>query len=138
LCRRKLPPNTTADVWNTHAWFLVDCPDITARDPASAVRLAEQAVALDPTEGKYWNTLGVARYRAGDWVGAVTALDKSRSLSGDNAYDWFFLALAHCQLGHADEAQDCYVRAVRRLDSLSAQPEDLIRYREEAATLLNR
>ena len=138
LCRRDLPAGAGADVCNTFAWFLVDCPETTARDPARAVALAERAVALDPGVGRYWNTLGVARYRVGDWAGAVAALEESMARGGGNAYDWFFLALAHWQLGHAHEARDWYARAVRRLDSLPAPPEDLLRYREEAAALLDK
>jgi tetratricopeptide (TPR) repeat protein len=138
LCHREIPPDAGADVWNTFAWFLVDCPDTAARDPARAVGLAERAVALDPGVGRYWDTLGVARYRVGDWAGAVAALEESMARGGGNAYDWFFLALAHWQLGHAHEARDWYARAVRRLDSLPAPPEDLLRYREEAAALLDK
>jgi tetratricopeptide (TPR) repeat protein len=137
LCHREVPPDAGADVRNVLAWILVDCPDTAARDPARAVGLAERAVALEPGVGKYWNTLGVARYRAGDWAGAVAALEKSVALGGGNAYDWFFLALAHGRLGHADEARDWYARAVRRMDALPARHEDLLRYREEAAALLN-
>jgi tetratricopeptide (TPR) repeat protein/tRNA A-37 threonylcarbamoyl transferase component Bud32 len=136
LCHQDLPPGAGADARNTFAWLLVDCPDTTVRDPARAVGLAKQAVALDPEDGRYWNTLGVARYRVGDYPGAVAALEKSMALSGGSAYDWFFLALAHGRLGHGQEARDWYARAVRRLDSLPAPPEDLLRYRAEAAALL--
>jgi tetratricopeptide (TPR) repeat protein len=136
LCRHDPPPAAGADVWNTFAWILVDCPDPAARDPSRAVRLAERAAALDPEVGAYWDTLGVARYRAGDWAGAVAALEKSRGLGSDEARTWLFLALAHERLGHADEARRWYDRAVGYLNSLPFPPEDLVRYREEAAALL--
>jgi tetratricopeptide (TPR) repeat protein len=136
LCRRGLPTGAGADLCNTFAWFLVDSPETTARDPARAVVLAERAVSLDPGAGNYWNTLGLARYRAGDFAGAIAALEESMSRGGGSAYDWFFLALAHWRLGHADEACGWYRRAVKQLKSLPAPPEDLLRYRDEAAGLL--
>ena len=51
--------------------------------------------------GDYWNTLGVAHYRAGAWQTATTCLERSMTLrKGGDAYDWLFLAMAHWQLGH--------------------------------------
>ena len=37
---------------------------------------------LKPDVGSYRNTLGVARYRAGDYDGAIEALEKSMELHG--------------------------------------------------------
>src|SRR4051812_32468876 len=85
---------------NGFAWFLATYPDATFRDPKKAVELARQAVELAPTIATNWNTLGVARYRARDWKIAVEALHKAMKLhEGGDAYDWFFLAMAHWQLG---------------------------------------
>ena len=39
-----------------------------------AVELATKAVELAPEGGPYWNTLGVARYRAEDWRAAIEAI----------------------------------------------------------------
>ena len=57
--------------WNTLAWKLATDSDINQRDPAEAVRLAEKAVATDPKNSSYLTTLGVARYRTGDFGGAI-------------------------------------------------------------------
>jgi tetratricopeptide (TPR) repeat protein len=137
LCRVACRYDYEADVLNTFAWFLADSPDPTARDPALAADFAERAVAKEPGCGNYWNTLGVALYRAGRWAAAVAALEKSMELKGaGNPYDWFFLAMAHRRLGHGDQARDWFGKATRALDRIPEQPEDLLRYREEAAALL--
>ena len=100
-----------ADVHNDLAWLLATCPDAKMRDFPKAVALARRAVELAPKEG-YWNTLGVAHYRAGDWKASVAALEKSMELGhGGGAIDWFFLAMAHWRLGHSDEARTWYEKA---------------------------
>jgi formylglycine-generating enzyme required for sulfatase activity/S1-C subfamily serine protease len=102
-----------AGAHNTLAWLLATCPDVKLRDPQQAVKLAKKAVQLAPKEGIYWNTLGVAHYRAGDWKAAVAALDKSRDLNkGGDADTWLFLAMAHHELGNHDEARKRYDQAL--------------------------
>ena len=55
----------------------------------------------------------MAHYRAGDWKASLTALEKSMELrKGGDSFDWFFLAMAHWQLGEKDEAREWYDRAV--------------------------
>src|SRR5262249_4762171 len=49
------------------AWHLATCPDAKFRDASKAVALAKQAVELAPKEREFWNTLGAAHYRAGNW-----------------------------------------------------------------------
>ena len=91
---------------NNLAWLLAGRPEAAPHDPARAVELAEQAVAMAPAAGAYWNTLGVAHYRAGDWAAAVDALEESMRLrSGGDPYDWLFLAMARQRLGDAAEAR---------------------------------
>jgi WD40 repeat protein len=62
---------------NNLAWLLATCPDAKYRDAPRAVELANQAVALAPQDAVYWNTLGVAHYRAREFAEAVAALAKS-------------------------------------------------------------
>src|SRR5262249_54030732 len=57
------------------AWLLATSADPKRRDPRQAVAEAQRAVDLDPKNGKYWNTLGVAHYRDGNWRAAVDALE---------------------------------------------------------------
>src|SRR5262249_29186881 len=62
---------------NDLAWLLVTLADATFHDPRRAVALAERAVAQVPRNANYWNTLGVAHYRAGDYPAAWAALEKA-------------------------------------------------------------
>src|SRR5262249_51402170 len=90
---------THAEAHIALAWLLATCPDAKVRDPAQAVTLARQAIQLAPKEKNYWQTLGVAHYRAGDWKAAIGALDKSVELRrGGDAVDRLFLAMAHQKL----------------------------------------
>jgi len=110
-----------------------------------AVELAKEAVERAPKEENHWNTLGVAHYRAGNWKAAVEALNKSRELrKGDDAFDLFFLAMAHWRLGQKYDALKWYKQAVQWVEknneALATNPgwsEELRRFRAEAKELLN-
>jgi tetratricopeptide (TPR) repeat protein len=122
--------------YNQYAWFLATCPDGKLRKPSQAVELAKKATELAPKVGNHWNTLGVAYYRAGDWQATARALEKSIALrQGGDAYDWLFLAMAHWQLGHHEEARQWYHRAIAWIDKNKRQDEELSRFRAEARTL---
>ena len=93
-CHRRaveLDPKS-AGTHNTLAWALLTCPDPKLRDPAAALRHAETAVELSPSRS-CWQTLAWARYRTGDWKGAVAAMTKVTEL-GSPGYsrEWFLLA----------------------------------------------
>jgi serine/threonine protein kinase/Flp pilus assembly protein TadD len=118
------------------AWLLATATDHKFRDPARAVALGKRAVMLDPNDGHPWNTLGVAQYRAGDWKAAVVGLEKSLELRGGDAFDWFYLAMAHWQLGDKKQARQWYDKAVSWIDKAKPQAEDYMRLRVEAQALL--
>jgi tetratricopeptide (TPR) repeat protein len=121
---------------NNGAWLLATHPDPRRRDPGRAVALARRAVELDPDEGDYWNTLGVAQYRAGDWNGAIAALEKSVALQGYNSYVGFFLAMARWQRGERDAARRLYDQTVEWMKTAKPNDKELRRFRAEAAVLL--
>jgi eukaryotic-like serine/threonine-protein kinase len=125
---------THAGAQNDLAWMLVTFPDPCLGDPVRAVELAGKAVAAAPENGTYWNTLGVARYRAGDWTGAITALEESRRLlaNGQDSFNTFFLALAHWRLGDSDSARRRYAEAVHWMDRYEPNDAELVRFRQEA------
>jgi tetratricopeptide (TPR) repeat protein len=66
------PPYDARD-YNDLAWVLATCSDPKVADGRRAVELARKAVELAPDDRNYWNTLGVAYSRIGDWKGAVQA-----------------------------------------------------------------
>ena len=92
---------------NNLAWLLSTCTDASVRDPERAVELAKNAVEVEPNNGMYWNTLGVAHYRAGNWKTAIEALTKSMELLAgqSKSFNTFFLAMAHWQVGDKPQAR---------------------------------
>jgi tetratricopeptide (TPR) repeat protein len=116
-------------------------PEAKYRNPDEALKQAQRAVELRPDIRQGWNALGIARYRRGDWKSAVTALEKSVELGkGGFWFDWFFLAMAHWQLGHKEEARKWYDQAIRwlerekqELSRKKPQEAQYRRYRAEAA-----
>jgi serine/threonine protein kinase/Flp pilus assembly protein TadD len=132
----RLKPDS-ATYHNTLAWFLATCPDLKLRHPGQAVAHAKKAVELKPGDGHPWNTLGAAHYRSGAWKAGVEALMKGVQLrQGGDSFDFFFLAMAHWQLGEKDKARAWYDRAVAWMDKNSPQNEELKRFRAEATALL--
>jgi serine/threonine protein kinase/tetratricopeptide (TPR) repeat protein len=133
-----------APACNSLAWLLATVPEVKLRDAQRAVELAKKATELAPQQGAFWNTLGAARYRAGDWKAAVAALNKSMALrQGGDADDWLFLAMAKWQLGDHDAARRHYDQAVQWLEnnnpegpSAGTNAEELHRFRSEAAAVL--
>lgn len=122
---------------NNLAWYLAVRPEPSSGDVAEAVALAKKAVKLAPRVGIYWNTLGVAHYRAGHWKEALTALAESmRIRNGGSPHDWFVLAMVHWRLGHRAEAQQWYNRAVSAMGQDEGQPTELQMFRDEAASTL--
>ncbi len=126
------------------AWLLATCPELKLRNPVRAVQLARKTVDLFPREGRYWLTLGVAQYRAGDWKAALDALNRSLELrQGGDAGDWFFLALTHQKLGNHHTARKWYDQAAQWLERNEAvlakdppRAEELRRFRAEAEEVL--
>jgi serine/threonine protein kinase/WD40 repeat protein/tetratricopeptide (TPR) repeat protein len=127
---------------NNVAWKLATGP-APERNAALAVRLARFSVALSPGEQVSLNTLGVALYRAGQYSEAVSYLERSLAVGkgGYDAFDLFFLAVAHHRLGHRAEARACFDRAVRWWDghkNLEARyVGELTSFRAEAEALLS-
>jgi tetratricopeptide (TPR) repeat protein len=123
---------------NHVAWLLATSLYPELRDPDRAVDLAKKAVELAPNAGGYWNTLGVAQYRAGEWQTAIESLSKSMELLAGRieSYNSFFLAMAHWQLGDKSKARSWYARAVEWMEKNQAADEECFRFRAEAAALL--
>jgi tetratricopeptide (TPR) repeat protein len=131
--------NHRVDALNDLAWLLSTDPDLKLRDPALALHLAEEAVHASVDHVASWNTLGVARYRAGDWAGAIEALERS-ALSSPNglgtAFDHYFLAMAWCQLQHEDQAREWFERGGAWASRHRPGHRALERFHEETEALL--
>ena len=113
------------------------CADPKLRDHAAALHHAETAVELAPKSWFFGQTLAWARYRAGDWKGALVAMTKAKELgSPGNSHEWFLLAMAHWKLGDKAEARAWYDKAVEWMEKYQPTNEELRRFRAEAAELL--
>jgi serine/threonine protein kinase/Tfp pilus assembly protein PilF len=118
------------------AWLLANCPDAKVRDTKRAVELAQKAVQRQPNADN-WNTLGAAYYRAGKWREAIETLEKATiARENGNAYDWFFLAMAHGQLGEKEKAKQVLQQAVQWMHDHKPKDQELGRFRAEAEELL--
>jgi tetratricopeptide (TPR) repeat protein len=136
-----LPENARASgqAWYYYGWArrLVREPRLPPRGAVFAVELAKKAVELAPANPRHSNALGMAYYRAGDWNAAVGALEKSMELSkGGDSFDWFFLSMAHWQLGKKDEARRRYDQAIAWMEMHQPKDEELLRFRAEAEDLM--
>jgi tetratricopeptide (TPR) repeat protein len=87
------------------------------------------------------NTLGAVLYRAGDYKGAITAIEEGIGLRGDEGVleDWAFLAMAHHKLGQ-EEAAAWLGKAQNALEKRQrlGKGEKTIPVRDLEATLLVR
>jgi tetratricopeptide (TPR) repeat protein len=132
-----------AGAHNNLAWLLATAPG-PFRKPAEAIEHARRAVELAPGNQLSLNTLGVALYRAGKFADSIETLQKSLAAGKGQleAFDLFFLAMAHHRLGHREAARGCYDRAVRWLGEQKGinqqYVKDLAGFRGEAEALLAR
>lgn len=128
---------------NDLAWRLVTGPPQT-RNPRRALELMTELFAgTTPAEQAVLNTLGVVQYRNGLFNEAVGTLKKSLAAGHGqfDAFDLYFLAMAHAKLGETAKARDFFERAVKwheaRRETLAPQyRQELDEFRSEATDLL--
>jgi tetratricopeptide (TPR) repeat protein len=121
------------------ACLLATCPDGRLRDPGRAVELGRWLTEEQPGEGKFWGVLGLAYYHAGRCLEAIPALERAARIKGsgdDVACEWFFLAMAHRQLGDLYRSALYYAAAAQWMDKYAPRERGLRRLRAEAAELL--
>ena len=112
--------NETASVGQWVAWTCALAPEAVS-DLAEAVKAAGHAVSKQPDADRHLNTLGAILYRAGryeeavQWMNEIAKQGPARGLSSP-AYTWFFLAMAHQQLGHPEEGQTWLREAISRAE----------------------
>ncbi len=107
---------------------------ISGTDADRNTSLAEKAPAKSPRDPwhvklNHWyvNQLGAALYRAGRFEEAVKRLTEATQLDAgayrtNMLYTWFFLAMAHHRLGHAEEARHWLDKAIEATTKLCSRP----------------
>jgi len=128
------PRNALAQ--NNLAWTLaVGSQEL--RDTTTALVSAAAAVAEEPSQPTYRNTLGVVLYQAGQWDNAIVSLNESITMHGfADSHDAFFLAMAHWQRGEQVIAREWLQKAIEWMDKNAASDAELIEFRREAKKLI--
>ena len=117
------------------AWIYVgvDRPDMHAE----ALVLAKQAVESSPKGAVPRLVLSMARYRAQDLEGALSAYAKAEELGAPGGpLTWLYQAMAHTRLGRKKEALRWYQKAVEHMKKQPNDNQELLRVRAEAEELM--
>jgi len=140
---RVAPAGDAAQNLNNQAWAIAKEPGRMKGDYQKALNIARAAVRLEPGNAFYLNTLGVALYRAGEFEEAIETLGKADELNRNSggggplyhpATDFLFLAMAHFQLGHSEQAHEYLERSKELLKDVP--DEELAVFLEEASRLI--
>jgi tetratricopeptide (TPR) repeat protein len=134
-------PAQQARFCNELAWSLVMGPSRPGQFER-AVELARRAVRLDRSRPSYFNTLGVAHTRCGEWDLAIDALHRSL-LAGyaTAAGDLYFLSICYQRLNDERRAREAFDQAVYWHDRHAARlnrqiHRELNQFRSEAERAL--
>jgi tetratricopeptide (TPR) repeat protein len=121
-----------AAVRNLHnlGWNIAKQPGRTEAEYRIALEAVQKALAEEPDTPAYVNTLGVLKYRFGDYEGALETLTISNAhyaqeFEGGAPCDLAFMAMTHARLGQDAEARALMdkLRAAMR-NPASARSED--------------
>ena len=113
-----------ANPLNNVSWLVVSKPDQPIEQYRLALRRIETAHKIDPNNGFFLNTLGVAHYRVGQYEESLKALTRSDELNTKQfgqslPADVAFLAIVEHKLGHPDRA----TAVLDRLREIMKQPQ---------------
>jgi WD40 repeat protein/tetratricopeptide (TPR) repeat protein len=114
-----------AEWLNEGSWDVVRARNRSPENYARALLQAEEACSLEPENGLYRNTLGVAQYRVGKYQEAIDTLTHSDNLNrktfGDSLpADLAFLSMAQHRFGMKKQALATFER-LRQIMSASDQ-----------------
>ena len=123
------------DCANDLVWLCVN-HDTGGRDLGFAVAMAQQLIEECPNAASYWNTLGVAHYRAGDDTSTITVLNHATTLGGGTPFDEVFLAMAYARSGDRGESERRLAQTIFLMKRDYPEHPELIRFCDEARFLL--
>ncbi len=114
------------EVLNQVAWTCAVGTDVID-DYRRVVKLTDRTMAdVDGPMHHLQNTRGAVLYRAGRFDDAAEQLEEAVAdhWKGGTPWDWFFLAMAHHELGNADDAQDWLDKAVEWMDEDDSESDE--------------
>jgi Flp pilus assembly protein TadD len=125
------------------SWAVVRAADAPAAARARALQQAREACRIEPDNGDYVNTLGVALYRNERYQAALETLTRSDKLDavvykGSIAQDLAFWAMAQHQLGQGEAAQQTLERCRQavKADRAAGNLAEAHAFLKEAETVL--
>lgn len=133
---RALARGDNAMLLSAASWDVVKRPGYSADLYAKALEAATRACAMQPDNGAYQNTKGVAGYRAGLFERAHATLTHADKLNDGHPADVAFLAMSLARLGRTDEARQELelLRKMMRKDPWSTDAQSLL-FLHEAESL---
>ncbi len=131
------------DAWhhNNLAWYLVEKPGSPQMELTQALEQIRVALAAEPDNPYFLNTLGVVQYRSGEFMEAQSALTRAKSLQASAAEtieDEYFLSMTFSKRGQRTRGLQALLRGL--LFQLQNDPRNRDRWNfaEEAAFTLAR
>jgi tetratricopeptide (TPR) repeat protein len=106
--------------WPDHAPSLNNLADLTALsggDIAEAVAMAKRAVAIEPDNGRYLDTLGWLYYQSGNLDDALATLEKAHAVSPKIAIIQFHLGSAYYRKGVKEKARELLQASLQQPDA---------------------
>jgi tetratricopeptide (TPR) repeat protein/tRNA A-37 threonylcarbamoyl transferase component Bud32 len=107
---------TASDVLETCVLRDDALPDMTRLLPLTRVAA--------PSWHKGIYTLGAVLYRTGRYEESIRCFKAEANAFRPRVWDWAFLSMAHCRLGHAEEARRCLAEAVSWMEQANQQELD--------------
>jgi serine/threonine protein kinase len=114
--KQALEVSSHPDIRDGAAQFLAQCPDPKYRNLDRAVELARENVRVASENSGYWETLGLAEYRAGHPREAVRALEQAAKLGSTEPDARLLLAMARWATGDRDRARRDYDAAKEQIE----------------------
>ena len=99
----------------SHLCYIGALLPVEPDEAAALSRMADFAVRATPGNPRI---RGAIHYRVGRYRAAIDDLDRSAAAIPRRAWDWLFLAMAHQQLGHREEARKHLNQAREWLDQV--------------------
>ena len=99
---------------NDVAWYFATHPtnDGFYLETTGAVELARKTCDLDPEEGNWKNTLGIALFRDGQWKESIKVLKQSNEQGMDHPYNWLYISMSEQKLGNLDAAKSWFEKSM--------------------------